>query len=146
MFYFIFCTQDPLPRVWFWAHLRDKLPYCRLDDDTEMEEPELVRTMRSVQFIGWSNNENENENGKRHSTETMENDENEDAAVTPSKLAAITLPRNGTCGICLLQPIDAILVPCFHAFTCRACTERLCDNRCPVCRVLVKNVQRFYCV
>lgn len=64
---------------------------------------------------------------------------------------------NMACKICLEQPINTIVDPCFHAAMCRWCAQiykaEAIDEtgrfdrrlwKCPICRKQIKEVRRFY--
>ena len=46
------------------------------------------------------------------------------------------------CALCLDAPVQAVLIPCGHACTCRKCCRRL--RRCPICRVIIERRQKLY--
>ena len=46
------------------------------------------------------------------------------------------------CALCLDAPVQAVLIPCGHACTCRKCCRRL--RRCPICRVVIERRQKLY--
>ena len=51
-----------------------------------------------------------------------------------------------TCSICLTNPVDTALRPCFHASFCEECAGAISTRRlpCPICRGQVTGVQRVY--
>jgi hypothetical protein len=65
--------------------------------------------------------------------------------LTPSKLM---------CSVCLLEPVDIILIPCGHITACRICISQLelkgakkdksAGLNCPVCRQKVSGIFKFY--
>lgn len=49
-----------------------------------------------------------------------------------------------TCSICLVEPIDTALTPCFHASFCGGCAGMMVNSACPICRKPVNGSQRIY--
>lgn len=75
----------------------------------------------------------------------------------PPQRSREDLMLNMACKICLEQPINTIVDPCFHAAMCRWCAQiykaEAIDEtgrfdrrlwKCPICRKQIKEVRRFY--
>lgn len=95
-----------------------------------------------IPFVGWSEDDDKNDNGNDKKT----NDNDDDAAMSPinDKTDKPLVPRNGCCGICFTELMDALIWPCYHIFSCYQCTRRIEDIRCPVCRLKIEKVIRVY--
>ena len=50
------------------------------------------------------------------------------------------------CAVCLDNPVNTALTPCFHAGFCNSCAVTISYNRfpCPICRAPVTGLQRIY--
>lgn len=65
-----------------------------------------------------------------------------DASCTgPGSGETASLQRR-TCCVCLVKPLQVVLIPCGHACVCRKCSRRL--DTCPLCRLEIQATQRFY--
>lgn len=56
--------------------------------------------------------------------------------------------RDKDCTVCMDAPRNAVCVPCGHVAACYACLQTLRERRrrppCPICRAVVRRVQRLY--
>merc|ERR1712224_466591 len=52
--------------------------------------------------------------------------------------------RLPSCSVCLVDPVDTALKPCFHASFCAGCAKMLIHAPCPMCRKMVDGSQRIY--
>jgi hypothetical protein len=57
-----------------------------------------------------------------------------------SEGGAPTEPR--TCCVCMVKPIQVVVIPCGHACMCRKCSFQV--SKCPVCRLDIQAQQRFF--
>lgn len=51
------------------------------------------------------------------------------------------------CSVCLLEPIEVVVVPCFHACVCSKCDAALAakaHRQCPICRGNAKSTHRLF--
>ena len=55
-------------------------------------------------------------------------------ARTREKDELVTRLEQYLCAVCLVNPRNCILEPCFHFVSCEACIAKLLDDHCPVCR------------
>lgn len=51
---------------------------------------------------------------------------------------------NRRCAVCLNAPATRAYIPCGNFCACLACTERIEDNLCPVCRQNVAGTMNIY--
>ena len=68
-----------------------------------------------------------------------EGEEEEQEVLNPD---AFAMADSGECLVCMLKPIQTVLIPCGHAISCRRCSRRL--TRCPMCRKDILRRQRLY--
>ena len=50
------------------------------------------------------------------------------------------------CKVCFDAQINALTMPCGYCFGCLACTTKLYSKECPICRVVILDVNRIYIV
>ena len=50
------------------------------------------------------------------------------------------------CVVCLCAPVETCFIPCGHVACCKACSTALGDQKCPVCRGAISNVQAIFLV
>eukprot|EP00961_Rhodomonas_salina_P247698 3346387-Rhodomonas_salina.1 len=50
----------------------------------------------------------------------------------------------GVCSVCMVNPIEMVLMPCFHACLCSACSVALQAGPCPICRSRTQSSRRIY--
>jgi hypothetical protein len=101
-----------------------------------------------------ASDDGEEEEEEREEDEALEANNNDNvatpAAATSSDLedphASLIRKAKGKkfseCALCLDAPVQAVLIPCGHACTCRKCCRRL--RRCPICRVVIERRQKLY--
>jgi hypothetical protein len=70
----------------------------------------------------------------------------EEAAFWASAAASSQPPQVNVCVICLHNPVDIALVPCFHVQFCRDCAQHIhkAGGSCPACRGDIHRLQRVY--
>ena len=50
------------------------------------------------------------------------------------------------CKVCFDARINALTMPCGHCFGCLNCVAKLYSKECPICRVVILDVNRIYIV
>lgn len=49
----------------------------------------------------------------------------------------------GTCTVCFTNPVDSLLLPCYHCY-CNSCCEKLTNYPCPRCRTPIESIKKIY--
>ena len=73
--------------------------------------------------------------------------ENEEPNITPlTEAKECDTSQELVCKVCFDARINALTMPCSHCFGCLACTTKLYSKECPICRVIILDVNRIYIV
>ena len=73
--------------------------------------------------------------------------ENEEPNIVPLPEAKeCDASRELVCKVCFDARINALVTPCGHCFGYLNCTAKLSAKECPICRVLILDVNRIYIV
>ena len=73
--------------------------------------------------------------------------ENEESTITPlTEAKECDTSQELVCKVCFDARINALTMPCSHCFGCLACTTKLYSKECPICRVIILDVNRIYIV
>ena len=48
------------------------------------------------------------------------------------------------CVVCMMEELNVCLYPCGHLCLCVTCSNRLMDQKCPLCRLPIKSKLRVY--
>ena len=73
--------------------------------------------------------------------------ENEELNITPlSEAKECDASQELMCKVCFDTRINALTMPCRHCFGCLNCAAKLYLKECPICRVVILDVNRIYIV
>ena len=73
--------------------------------------------------------------------------ENEESSITPlTEAKECDTSQELVCKVCFDSRINALTMPCGHCFGCLTCTAKLYSKECPICRVIILDVNRIYIV
>ena len=73
--------------------------------------------------------------------------ENEEPNITPlSEAKECDTSQELVCKVCFDARINALTMPCGHCFGCLNCTAKLYLKECPICRMVILDVNRIYIV
>ena len=72
---------------------------------------------------------------------------NEEPNIIPlSEVKECDASQELVCKVCFDARINALTMPCGHCFGCLNCTAKLYSTECPICRVIILDVNRIYIV
>ena len=73
--------------------------------------------------------------------------ENEEPNLTPlSEAKECDASQELVCKVCFDARINALTMPCGHCFGCLNCSAKLYSKECPICHVIILDVNRIYIV
>ena len=73
--------------------------------------------------------------------------ENEEPNIIPlTEVKECDTSQELVCKVCFDARINALTMPCGHCFGCLICSAKLYSKECPICRVIILDVNRIYIV
>ena len=73
--------------------------------------------------------------------------ENEEPNIIPlTEAKECDASQELVCKVCFDSRINALTMPCGHYFGCLTCTAKIYSKECPICRVIILDVNRIYIV